>query len=81
MKVMVVAKAWDETVGTDPGAKHGNRPPGKALRGGTDSPWHRAGRSTTWRRSDSSFAHFRTVRAWGRTVRDSTEDLLLREEP
>jgi hypothetical protein len=53
-------------VGTNPCAKHGNGPPDGALCGGMDGPRHRAGRSVTWRRSDSSSAHFRTVRAWGR---------------
>jgi hypothetical protein len=45
-------------VGTDLGAKHENRSRGGALYGGADSPQHRAGRSATWRRSGSSFAHF-----------------------
>jgi hypothetical protein len=31
-------------------------------------------------RNGSSFARFRTVRVWNRTVRDSAEGLLLREE-
>jgi hypothetical protein len=71
----------DHIVGTDPGAKDANRPPGGAPCGGADDPRHRVGQSTTWRRSGSSHAHFRTVRAWGRTIRDSAERLLLREEP
>jgi hypothetical protein len=70
-----------DSVGTNPDAKHGNRPPGGALCGGADGPRHRAGQSATWRRSGSSSAHFRTVHAWGRTVRDNAEGLLLREEP
>jgi hypothetical protein len=37
-------------VGTDPVAKHGNRPPGEALCGGADGLWHKAERSTTWQR-------------------------------
>jgi hypothetical protein len=34
-----------ETVGADMGAKHWNKPPVGALRGGEVGPWHKAGRS------------------------------------
>jgi hypothetical protein len=56
-------------VGDDPGAKHWNGPPGGAPYGGADGPRHKAGRSSTWRRSDSS-----SVGA--QKVRDGVEGLL-----
>jgi hypothetical protein len=68
-------------VGTDPDAKHENGPPGGDLCVGSDGPRHRAGQPATWRRSSSSSVYIRTVRAWGRTVRDRVEGLLLHENP